>query len=76
MVSDTQASNALDRALRNVPTTYAYAKIHKDEVVVWYDTERDDPDLLVQYVEQYTSLSYQGEKSHRHGDVAGLQFSP
>jgi len=75
MVSDTQALNALDRALRNVPTTYAYAKIHGDEVVVWYDTERDDTDLLVQSVERHTSLSYQGEKSYRHDDVAGLRFS-
>jgi len=76
MVPDTPHSDRLDSALREAPSPHLNTESIDGEIIVWYDLGRDDPDLLVQYVEQYTSLSYQGEKSHRHGDVAGLQFSP
>jgi hypothetical protein len=46
------------------------------EIIVWYEIDRDDASLIVQFVERLTSLSYQGERSCHHDNVAGLRFSP
>jgi len=67
-----------DTALREAPTSHSHVTEDLDEIeiIVWYDLGRDDASLIVQFVERLTSLSYQGERSCHHDNVAGLRFSP
>lgn len=68
----------LDKALKEVPTDHSHVTkdVEELEIIVWYDVDRDNPSLIVQFVERLTSLSYQGERPCHHDDVAGLRFSP
>ena len=75
MAPDTPHSDRLDSALREAPSNHSRTESTDGEIIVWYDLGRDDPDALVQWVERYTRLSYQGERSPGHDNVAGLRFA-
>jgi len=75
MVPDTPHSDRLDSALREAPSPHLNTESIDGEIIVWYDLGRDDPDALVEYVERYTRLFYQGEKSPDGHNTAGLRFA-
>lgn len=69
--------DAIERAIAQANLNWSHTSDGDgDQVIVWYDEHRDDPDAIVQAVERRSNATYVGEKQYPHDDVTGLVFEP